>query len=314
MLNKADADPSMGFTLEFPLGQANEEEGFVDLSNNLPVPADMLKIEVKFPREGFFRSVEPVSDTLRGRFTTARELSLVKVSLRDATLTKVHGFGMPFKNRGHPFEGLLNEGGVIAGKYTLLDIPRQEKFHQLSPPFVYPYGDIHSWDVSRYVKMLDETRGHQFAPAWYYHDDNAHLAAMTQSQVQDVMWLDIAAGEIASKRFLAYFVESAQGDTSRSYVIIALSKRFKDEYESALRRLVQGWGDEATSGEWDAKIIEHRQRIDALKAHPIFEHEMVLRVRRRRLPAETARGPDFRGITFSDHQTANVASKESMDW
>ncbi|KAJ4199793.1 hypothetical protein NW759_016003 [Fusarium solani] len=345
MYNLAHTESSIGISLEFPLGQTNEDEGFgtchrFDLTKNTTVPSDMRRIDVMFPREGFFRFVEPVTDALRSRFPGAKkEMSLVNVSLRDSTLTKVHGFSMPFKNREHPTEEFLNQGGVLFGKYTLLDILRREKFQivvsapsgilentwdasKLPPPFAYPYGNIHEWDQGRYVKMLNENKGHQFALTWSYHDDNAHLAAMTQSQVQDVMWLDIAAKEIASRKFSAYFVESTQGNTSRYYVIMALSKTLKDEYESAMRRLTKdesfklnlydNWEDEKTSGVWDAKIMDHPQGIDALNAHPIDEHEMVLLVRRP-LPTQAASGPEFKVITFGDRPAANAALKESVD-
>ncbi|KAH7272937.1 hypothetical protein B0J15DRAFT_573805 [Fusarium solani] len=338
MYNYTHAESSIGFSLEFPFGQASEEEGFgichrVDYANHTTVPTDMRRIEVRFPREGFSRSVEPViSDALRSRFPgTKKHLSLVEVSLRDPTLTKVHGFGMPFKGPGHPFEELLNhQGGFIAGKHTLLEFLRQDRFwiivaapsgilesiwdaRKLPPPFAYPYGNIHNWDEGRYAKML-EAEGHQFLPTWNYHDDNAHLTVMTQSQVQDFMWLDGAVGKIASQKSSAYFVEYAQGNTSKYFVVMALSKTFKNNFEHALCHLAKGafkldlydnWEDEAASGQWDAEIVDP-QGIDALNAHHLAEHEMVLLVRRP-LRTQAAQGPEFEVITFQSRPAANLA-------
>ncbi|WAO88673.1 Hypothetical protein NCS54_00603100 [Fusarium falciforme] len=337
MYNYTHAESSIGFSLEFPFGQGNEEEGFgichrVDYLSHTIVPTDMRRIEVRFPREGFSRSVEPVvSDALRSRFpSTKKHLSLVEVSLRDPTLTKVHGFGMPSKGPGHPSEESLNlQGGFIAGEHTLLKFLRQDSFRiivaapsgilerswhvdELPPPFAYPYGNIHNWDEGRYAKML-EVEGHWFLPTWNYHDDNAHLAVMTQSQVQDFMWLDGAVGKIASQKFSAYFVEYAQGNTSRYFVIMALSKTFKKNFEYALCHLAKGafkldlydnWEDEAASGQWDAKIVDP-QGIDALNEHHLADHEMVLLVRRPLL-TQAARGPEFEVTTFHDRSAANL--------
>ncbi|RTE74323.1 hypothetical protein BHE90_011229 [Fusarium euwallaceae] len=344
MYNLTHAESSLGFSIEFPYGQVNEEEGFglchrLDYTKNTTSQSDMHKIEVRFPREGFFRSVESAGDALRSRFPGPKHLSLVEVSLRDPTLTKVHGFGMPFKNHGHTSEEWLNQGVMVGNrKYTLLDILRKDKFQivvvaprgplesnwdasKLPPPFAYPYGNIHSWSTGRYAKMLSETKGNQnqFPPTWNYHDDNAHLAALTQFQVQDFLWLNRAVGEIAATKVSAYFVEFAQGNKWRFYVIVVLSKAFK-RHKDALCHLTKevfkldlydNWEDRTKSGEWDAKVVDHPQGIDALNAHhPIAEHEMVLLVRRP-LPTQAAvRGSEFEVITFHNRLAANVALNE----
>lgn len=323
-----------------PLLQITLTTTIVELSTNTVALSEMRKIEIKFPREGFSRSVEVGSDELRSRLTTTRKhLTVVEVRLRDPTLTKVHGFGMPFKNRGHPFDDLFNRGGVIAGKYTLLEFLRQDRFqivvaaassavetswhvNRLPPPYAYPYGNIHNWDTVRYAKMLDENKGPQFKPSWSYHDDNAHLAAMTQSEAQDFMWLDRATDEIASEKSPVYFVESTPGNTFRYYVIMALSTTLWPKYKHALFRLTQDGSfkldlynnrkDEVSCGEWDAKIVDHPQDIEALNAHPITERNMVLDVRRP-LPTQAARGSDFKVIMFSSRQTAKIALKEDKD-
>ncbi|KAI8677355.1 hypothetical protein NCS56_00625300 [Fusarium sp. Ph1] len=246
---------------------------------------------------------------------------------------------MPFKNRGHTFDELLNQGGVMAGKYTLLDFLRQDKFqivvgatssavettwhiNRLPPPFAYPYGNIHNWDTGRYANMLNQNKGPQFAPSWSYHDDNTHLTVMTQSEAQDFMWLDKAAGELASRKVSAYFVERNQGNTSRYYAIITLSKRLQFRYKHALCRLTNAGSfklalydncaDKVNSGEWDAKIVDHSQDIDVLNAHPITELDLILDVRRP-LPMQAARGSEFAVITFSDRSIADNCAALRFD-
>jgi hypothetical protein len=128
------------------------------------------------------------------------------------------------------------------------------------------------------------------------------------------MWLDGAVGKIASQKSSAYFVEYAQGNTSKYFVIMALSKTFKNNFEHALCHLAKGafkldlydnWEDEAASGQWDAKIVDP-QGIDALNAHHLAEHEMVLLVRRP-LRTQAAQGPEFEVITFQSRPAANLA-------
>ncbi|EEU46665.1 uncharacterized protein NECHADRAFT_79480 [Fusarium vanettenii 77-13-4] len=332
--NKTHVEPSMGFYLEFPFNQANEEEGFglchrVNNLNHAIVQADMRRIEVRFPREGFSRSIEPVvSDALRSRFPgTKKPLSLVRVSLRDPSLIKVHGFGMPFKGPGHPFEELLNHQGallqflrqkkiriIVAAPSPVLE--RDWDARSLPLPVAYPYGNIHSWDEVRHATILG-SESLEFPPTWSYHDDNAHLAVMIQTQVQDFMWLDGAVDEIASQKFSAYFVEYAQGNTSRYYVIMALSRTLKVEFEHALCHLAKGafkldlydnWEDEAASGQWDAKVV-NPQGIDALNAHHLAGREMILLVRRPLL-TQAARGSEFKVTTFHDRLAADLALNE----
>ncbi|RMJ15390.1 hypothetical protein CDV36_004908 [Fusarium kuroshium] len=78
--------------------------------------------------------------------------------------------------------------------------------------------------------------------------------------------------------------------------------------------LYDNWEDRTKSGEWDAKVVNHPQGIDALNAHhPIAEHEMVLLVRRP-LPTQAAvRGSEFEVITFHDRLAANVALNEGVN-
>ncbi|KAF4976629.1 hypothetical protein FDECE_18452, partial [Fusarium decemcellulare] len=242
-------------------------------------------LDIRFPREGFFRFVEPASDALKARFpSVTKEMSLVHVSVKDASLVKIRGFGMPFKNNSHPCEDWLLGGRAITRNHTLLDILQADSLKfvvptpssvlekrwnvsELQPPFSYPYGTTHYWDKERYERILPENKGHQFVMSWSYHDDNAHLAALTQSQVQDMMWLDTAAREIRELKFPTYSIESQHEDTMRYFAIMSPPTTFKTQYESALQRLVKDDSfqllffnspeDDKPSGKWDAKVVDN---------------------------------------------------------
>ncbi|KAJ3538736.1 hypothetical protein NM208_g5772 [Fusarium decemcellulare] len=327
---RADSDAWMGFSLELPLGQANEEEGFgmcykINPQTRRVVPADTRRITIKFPRDGFQRFVEPVSDALRARFPSVKkEMTLVHVSLKDASLTKVHGFGVPFKNNGHPSEDWFR-GQIVAGDRTLFDVLQSDSFkfvvresiisvekcwntNRLPPPFAFPYGNAHRWNKEAYEKMLAENKGHQFLESWSYPDDNAHLSALTQSQVQDVMWLDQAAAEIRHLRFSTYFIESEPG--TKYFAIVATPKSFREKFASALRllfkdgpfqlRLFDSLEDDkaAAVGKWDARIVHNPKKIDALDGHMSAEDTALLV--RRPPPEEASRGPGFMNCAALD--------------
>ena len=69
-------------------------------------------------------------------------------------------------------------------------------------------------------------------------DDNSLVAAITQSDIQDIFWIHQAAREIKKVRSPAYMVPRGN-DNSRYYVVIALSKAFLDRFDAAWRRLTK---------------------------------------------------------------------------
>ena len=311
---------------------------FVADRNGIPAQEDFHRLTVKFPRCGLQTFVEPVEGELRDRFPNAKKgLSLVQVFLRDDAQVTVEGFGIPFANPSHTAEGWINKneplGNVADRPFTLLDVLKQRSFFfvvsspsaiiekfwahaELPSPFSYPYGTDHTWDVDRYQAQLAQIRGPQFEPTCSFDDDNAHLTALTQSQVQDVMWLDRAATEIRATKFPVYFVDTGDRDEGKYYfAIVPLTKEFRDRHDAAWRRLTTAESfrlnlydsDTAAnpepSAEWDAKI---KDQDAAGPSHPAEKHELVLFVRRP-LPEQKKRGPDFEVITFSTRSDANEA-------
>lgn len=123
---------------------------------------------------------------------------------------------------------------------------------------------------------------------WSYDDDNSHIAAVTQSQVQDVFWLHEASVAIKEHLPPAYFVKkpSAFGQTRRYYAIIRLTFDFKGRYDAAWRRLVSGNSlklsllhDPTEDPEdWSAMILDHPESVSALSEHPVDLDDLVLLV------------------------------------
>lgn len=227
----------------------------------VPVPAETLRINVKFPRGEIMSTFEKADDKnqLRKRFPNVpadKELVLVEVSCR--TDVVVEGLGLPFSNPGHPSHEWLNNNEFIAKDMTLMNMFEKRNFclvvaktplatlqkewdeDKLPPLFRYPYNADQSWQgLYPYIDQLKEAKGPQFPPAWTYFDDNSHLAVACQSQVQDVLWVEEAARNIRSTPLPAYFVDLPSKMGSMYYVIVQLPKTFIRKYESAWRCLTK---------------------------------------------------------------------------
>ncbi|KAJ4178378.1 hypothetical protein NW755_013217 [Fusarium falciforme] len=194
----------------------------------VPKVTNVRRIRIKFPRGRITYSVDPLDDEMQELFLGAtRLLFLTQVSLRDGSEVTVEGYGLPFANPGHPGEGWLNKPRPIVGGKTLIDIIEPYHFtfvvhkpcdvlrrdwheDQMPPPFCYPYGMVHDWDIKRFDDLICRNKGHQFWPAWVFDDQNAHTAALIQSQVQDARWLCHAAEQIAKQRCLSCSVTSKE--------------------------------------------------------------------------------------------------------
>lgn len=158
------------------------------MSSGKVLPFDQHRIRVKFPR-GAIHTVEDAPPTLLSRFPNAkaieRGLALVTVELQDNTEVTVVGFGLPFANPADPeLEGWVNDNKPIADNYTLVDVIRQRKLYflvayvtrevkknwddrLLPPPFTYPYGTDHTWDMDKYRRLLAKTKSPRaFQPAY----------------------------------------------------------------------------------------------------------------------------------------------------
>ncbi|PNH28068.1 hypothetical protein VD0002_g2806 [Verticillium dahliae] len=196
---------------------------------------------------------------------------------------------------------------------------------KLPPPFEYPYGTDHEWNQERYEEQARDLKGEKaYISSRFFKDDNSHLTAMTQSVVQDVIWLAQAAEEISRTPGPVYFVpfnlSVEPADEVKFYIIVPLTQEFRDAYASAWRRLARNLKlqvflfrhtDDKDPATWDCEIIVAPQRINILKDHPTALHEVVLKTRR---PGSSEkRGDDYNINTFAGRLQADVALKEGAE-
>ncbi|KAF5545727.1 hypothetical protein FMEXI_5911 [Fusarium mexicanum] len=225
-----DCDTWIGLALDFPLGKdqkANEEVGFgvryrapEHGSQDRSKLCDYHQIRIKFPRNFSYQVQQGQSPST----FTNEHLSYVKIYFGEARAT-IEGFGVPFANQeDHQVESWINGNAPIVWKYHLLDILQQQTLDlvlpaksslvkilgtvQNSSPFRYPYSEDFSWDLTRFEKELRENKGQQFSPLFSHPTDVSHMTAVSQSIVQDVVWLRQAA-----KR-LGYTYSKSLGNTN----------------------------------------------------------------------------------------------------
>ncbi|SPJ75859.1 uncharacterized protein FTOL_05590 [Fusarium torulosum] len=232
-------------------------------------------------------------------------MSWVEVALKKGAMVTVEGFGLPYANAIHPaHEWLRNPASAdIVGGKTLLDILQQEQFTfivsephpqlenkmdvaSLPASFDYGYGNIHSWDMERYMQQLSEIKGGQIEDSWSYSTDDSHVASVTQSIVQDIMWLHRDCLEMDKVKRSAYFVQkpTTLEQSTRYYVIVFMGKGFFEHFEKAWARLCKDFplslvihnGD--CTETWKARIREYPEALEALNDHPLAakEDELVL--------------------------------------
>lgn len=311
----------------------------------VPTVTDVRTIRVKFPRGRITYSVDSLDDDkLQGLFPAAtRLLSIVRVSLHPGSEVAVEGYGLPFANPDHPREGWLNRLEPIVGDKTLVDILNQRDFtfivhkpsdvlrrdwneDQLPPPFSYPYGTQHDWDIDRFDDLIENNKGHQFWPSWVFDDQNSHTAALVHSQIQDVRWLCYAAEQIAKERFLARFVttkddENIETETNSYFAIVSLTSEFLDHYDNPWRHLLRDEfltvehyhrpEDERYAAVWEGRIITHPAEINSQEnVRPIGKHDLVMQVRCSE-GSDRSREPSFGVRTFGNRGEASKGTEKS---
>jgi hypothetical protein len=105
---------------------------------------------------------------------------------------------------------------------------------------------------------------HVNQPRDSYDDDNSHVAVVTQSVVQDILWLHQAAQAISGIRVPAYFVKR---DTRRYFAIVTPTKAFMDEYDAAWRRLTR-------DGEVHLRFHDQTEGANAVKQKPKIRYDI----------------------------------------
>ncbi|KAL7897285.1 hypothetical protein HDV63DRAFT_415097 [Trichoderma sp. SZMC 28014] len=103
------------------------------------------------------------------------------------------------------------------------------------------------------LNLISENKGPQFAPAWSFDNENEHLPALTQSAIQDVMWVHQASKEIRREFLRTYFIAPDDVDPQdyrELYAIISLGNQFFDRYRQPWSRLV-------SSGRLKLRLFDH---------------------------------------------------------
>ncbi|KAM0257022.1 hypothetical protein ACHAQJ_004617 [Trichoderma viride] len=305
-------------------------------------------IFVRLPRNAckydFSEASKPVLDRFPGAKNRDKGLTVLKVCLEDEARVTITGFGIPFANADDAeVEGWINENKPIVDNHTLLDVLRQRTFYiiidmpvqhtchkfreeSLPPSFSYPYGTDQDWDVNMFKDLIKANKGYQFMAAYSYDDDNHHMTAVNQGNVQDVMWLDDAAIEIAATKLPAYFVRPASGDAADTdcfYLVVAMPHGFREERDAAWRRLSKTKSfllhlydaieNEEPDAQWECKIVDHPASVPALERHETEEYELVLFVRRPKQGQPAQMNREYVVRDFGDRTEANVALKREKD-
>ncbi|KAF5723290.1 hypothetical protein FMUND_1924 [Fusarium mundagurra] len=320
-LRSTDKDSYLGLVIELPLSAAVESTGFgkchhIDFGSQKAIPSTTRKLTVKFPREEINITYQAATEEETTRYPAGKKyMTWVSVILGKGASVSVQGFGMPYSNPCYPAEGFLRppaSTNVMDGLY-LLDIVQQRQFlflaaqpdevlkakwsvASLAPNFDYGYGADQSWDMERYMKQLHEIEGHRFRTAWNFETDASHVTAMTQSIVQDFMWIQKWCLDMTTEMGSAYFVKHPVSRRSKRWlVIVKMDGDFwKDEEWSqacinATMKLVvhpgpdelpESWtddlserysacichdpGENRVSFEWDLELHDAKRLVDAV--------------------------------------------------
>ncbi|KAJ4256085.1 hypothetical protein NW762_009161 [Fusarium torreyae] len=212
----------------------------------------------------------------------------------------------------------------------LLDVER------LPPPFSYPYGDDQSWELTRLKSLLQANKGEMFEPIYQHQSDVSHLTAVSQSVVQDVMWLHEVVEQVGASDFVSdlvtnlkkisqsrlrvYFFRLDPGDPSTAdnlYALVPNPKQLRKVNLDAWRRLINQESFEMflysspqtdePSGSWNCKVVPHPKRLRSFENHCPNDLDLVLRVRTPQDEKAVPRHDDMDIKIFADRRSANDA-------
>jgi len=144
-------------------------------------------VEARFPRDGITVSCDNNLAGVRARFPAefvakATNVTVMKISLKEGQECTINGYGMPYANledeeqngENAKLAGWVNGGQPIVGSHTLSGILRSREFCfvvcappeglrkrfamelEFRPPFSYPYGTDHSWNVEKFKELLQK--------------------------------------------------------------------------------------------------------------------------------------------------------------
>ncbi|RBA17465.1 hypothetical protein FPRO05_02189 [Fusarium proliferatum] len=337
-LRSPDKESFLGFIIEFPL--PTDRIGFgqchhIDFSTRKSSPSNTWELTVKFPRDDININYRAASDEETARYPAGKKhMTWVDVFLGNNAPVSVQGFGMPYSNPGHPAEDWLRytASTTVIGGLSLLDIIQQRHFSflaaqpektmmarwsvaSLAPKFNYGYGIDQSWNMERYMKQLHDVKGHRFQTTWNFGTDASHVTALTQSIVQDFMWIQKYCLDMTTEMGSAYFVKHpASRKSGRWLVIVKMDQDFWKHTEwsqacihGTMKLVVHPGSDELPkswtedlSERYSARICHDHDEVRLLNRHRLTENDFVIRVIE---PLHTQLGIK----EFESREEANVA-------
>ncbi|KAF5576926.1 DNA helicase [Fusarium pseudocircinatum] len=312
-------DSYLGLVIELPLSAAVENTGFgkchhIDFGSQKVIASTTRKLTVKFPREDIKITYQAATEEETTRYPAGKKyMTWVSVILGKGASVSVQGFGMPYSNPVYTAEGFLRPPAstTVMDDLYLLDIIQQRQFlflaarhnevlkarwsvASLAPNFDYGYGADQSWDMERYMKQLHEIEGHRFQTAWNFETDASHVTAMTQSIVQDFMWIQKWCLDMTTEMGSAYFVKHPASRRSKRWlVIVKMDGDFWNDEEwsqaciNGTMKLVvhpgpdelpESWTDDL-SERYSARICHDPDEVRLLNLHPLTEKDFVIRNR-----------------------------------
>ncbi|KAF5689046.1 hypothetical protein FDENT_4548 [Fusarium denticulatum] len=318
-LRSTDKDLYLGLVIKLPLSAAVESTGFgkchqIDIGSQKVIASTTRKFTVKFPRENINIAYQPATEEETTRYPAGKKyMTWVSVILGKGASVSVQGFGMPYSNPGCTAEGFLRPPASTTAMDSLylLDIIQQRQFlflaahpdevlkarwtvASLAPNFDYGYDADQSWDMERYMKQLHENEGHCFRTAWNFETDASHVTAMTQSIVQDFMWIQKWCLDMTTEMGSAYFVKHTVSRRSKTWMVImkmdgdfwkdtewfqaCINGTMKLVVHPGPDELPESWTDDL-SERYSARICHDPEEFRLLNLHPLTEKDFVIRNR-----------------------------------
>ncbi|KAF5690407.1 hypothetical protein FCIRC_860 [Fusarium circinatum] len=339
MVVPPSADPYFGFHLTVrrdrrQLTSEGEGKGVCfayDPSLDKPVLADY-RITVKFPRGGVSCDYLPVPEAVQAKFPTVQNwqgFTYLVVRLQSPWIV-IQGYQQKYYDSTDPKLEQWVQYDKEINDVSLLDVLHQHNFYfvvdmdigscrkvmrddGLPPRFTYGYPKQPT-NVEEMEDLVDENQGGAFAPCYAFDSDDAHITAISQSVVQDTLWVHREAEMIAEECFPAYFIAPTGRvpEGTGFYLVVSVPKEWRERHELAWRRLIMSnpllkveihdiFGPEDSEPAlWVGKILERSDSFPELDSHLIGDNEVVLRVR-------AAADPQVRIYNYNDRETANEA-------
>ncbi|KAK4164420.1 hypothetical protein QBC43DRAFT_334620 [Cladorrhinum sp. PSN259] len=341
-----------GIEIAIPLGnpikqqKTNNQSGFDAADKHSLEQCNDRIIQIEFPRGQYTVECSRPPPAIQQRLGSKDgKLCLLTVRLAPGVNATIRGYGLPFANGDDDeVDKFVNKDQPMtyAPGVTFLSLLTQRVFHifipfppelhhledvmgahTMPPPFDYPYGTDHTWNMERYDQQLRvaEFKGADAYPAAaFFRDDNSRVAVLAQSAVQETWWIAEVSNFIASHSFASYCVKTG----NRSYYVVVLMQSFRD-----LHDVVDAWpflvktrdikmrlrlkgpeGGQDRVYTWDCVIEQHPSEVAELSQHPVSPTDVVLRVR---VPEEdkAVAESDLPAMTLKNRSAANLAFKNN---